>query len=304
MTLNVASFVSSGGTTMEKAFQAIKAWEVPWINPALVVASKRNIWAIEKALKLGVPREILKDTKDPVEILQLLYQYKIDIVFQNGYLPMMPKEVIQVFSREAVNAWVFDSWETGRENFINNLDDDVYNWLMSKDRFSLDIFNQHPGPVRADHRDFGGKGMYGSRVTAARALYLLMTWAKGDDVFTESTVQCVHPEFDKWVLLSAKRLNFPEEFEEFKDAHELNTGNIWSRIVFPSVQDAIRGFTEKIQKLLLPIEHENVIELLQKIGRREELEEDPIYRESLVPEDRVPVLEWAKTQGGVLFPKG
>lgn len=270
MTLNVASFVSGGDTTMEKAFQAIKAWEVPWINPALVVASKRNIWAIEKAIKLGVPREILKDTKDPVEILQLLYQYKINIVFQNGYLPMMPEEVIWMYSHNGTSS----------------------------------IYNQHPGPVRADHRDFGGKGMYGSRVTAARVLYLLITWAKEDDVFTESTVQYTAPKADEWVLLSAKRLNFPEEFEEFKDAHELNTGNIWSRIVFPSVQDAIRGFTEKIQKLLLPIEHENVIELLQKIGRREELEEDPIYRESLVPEDRVPVLEWAKTQGGVLFPKG
>ena len=100
MSLRLAPFVSGGGTTMDSAIQAIQSGKVPGIEPALVVASKPGIEAIGKAVKRKVPVEVIENTLDPVEILLYLYRYNIDLIFQNGYLPKVPKEIVQIYSRE------------------------------------------------------------------------------------------------------------------------------------------------------------------------------------------------------------
>lgn len=43
MSLRVASFVSGGGTTMQQAFLAAQAGDIPGIEPALVIAQKPGI---------------------------------------------------------------------------------------------------------------------------------------------------------------------------------------------------------------------------------------------------------------------
>lgn len=304
MSLRVASFVSGGGTTMDKTFRTAQCGKIPWITPALVVASKPEIWAIKCAYELEIPCEVLQDPKNSAEILRLLYKYDIDVIFQNGYLPRMPSEIVSIYSREFLNPDFINTKEWQKlHDFNEGFGCGIYEWLFSKPQLRY-IFNQHPGSVRSDHLDFGGQGMWGSRVTAARVLYLLATWAKWPKVFTESTVQHTHAELDKWILLWVKRLDFPELLHEFRSPSNLSRGTVWLKIHDQAIREKIMEFTGLVKDILLPMEHENVIELLQKVGRGETPEEHPAYRETLVPKAHAPTLAWAKSWAGILFPKG
>src|SRR5437588_342377 len=66
------------------------------------------------------------------------------------------------------------------------------------------IINQHPGPLDPGRPDFGGKGMFGRRVHAARLLFVNQT---GHDFWTEATSQRVAENFNEGPVLNRKQLN-------------------------------------------------------------------------------------------------
>ena len=258
---------------------AIKAnnWDLWNIRSVAVIASKQDIWAIEKATALGIPYEVLKNSKDPYEILSILNKYRANIASLNGWLPQIPEEVISKFSSQGGI-----------------------------------LLNQHPGPVRADWLDFWWAGklwMYWSRVTTARVLYLLATSAQWAWVFTESTVHEVIPEVDRGLPVWIIRMSFPAELDDFR----IESGIIWSKQLDvieydnpldPTIKE-IKKIIEKIQALLLPIEHKNVANVFERLWNWElDLEKEDIYLDSLVPEINKWILIEAKERAVQLFPKG
>lgn len=108
------------------------------INPAVVIASG-ECGGIQKAKNSGIPvfiikRDVFASGVNGQEafgqaILSVLRKLGINIVTQNGWLPLTPTNVIKAFKNR--------------------------------------IFNQHPGPLDPPHPDFGGKGMWGLRVHGA-----------------------------------------------------------------------------------------------------------------------------------------
>lgn len=122
MKKRLASLISGGGTTMEAIIKAIQSGEVP-MEIACIIASTPSAGGIEKAKKLGIPAEDILvinpedfrvDGKVDQEkfgdaILKELKKRKVDLVMQNGWMPLTPKNVIE--------------------------------------KFRGAIFNQHPGPV-------------------------------------------------------------------------------------------------------------------------------------------------------------
>ena len=109
MIKNWASFISGGGTTFESMAKACKSKEVIGINPALVVASKANIGGIDKANELGIPVVIIErkkfDSQEKFgeEILKNLKRYDIDVITQNGWLPLTPENVIEAYKNNIYN---------------------------------------------------------------------------------------------------------------------------------------------------------------------------------------------------------
>ncbi len=111
--------ISGGGTTMNEIVEASHSGELP-LDIACVIASKPGIGGIEKAQKLGVPIEVVDSSQYRIagktnelefgrDLLAALRSHGADMVSQNGWLPMTPRNVIEAYENS--------------------------------------IFNQHPGPV-------------------------------------------------------------------------------------------------------------------------------------------------------------
>jgi len=180
--------VSGGGTTMEAVLKAINSGFLSRITPALVIASKEGIGAIDKAHAHGVLPEditvIRRKDYDTYEeafgeaILHECQNRGVDFIGQYGWLVKTPTNVIAAYPNM--------------------------------------IVNQHPGPLDPGLPDFGGLGMYGRRVHCARLLFVRETarpehhypeYAYWDHHFTEAVCHRVSPEYDKGALI--KRTTIP-----------------------------------------------------------------------------------------------
>jgi phosphoribosylglycinamide formyltransferase-1 len=177
--MRICFLVSGGGGTMAAILEAIRIREVPDAWPALIIASRPGISALEKARAAGIPEK--------------------DIVI------ISPKKSFQDFGEEILLAC--------REREVNFVGQ--YGWLPRTPPFVIDEYpdmmvNQHPGPLNPESPgyDFGGQGMFGLRVSAARLCFVKKT---GRQFYTEATAQRVHRNFDQGEVLGVERVEiYPE----------------------------------------------------------------------------------------------
>lgn len=121
----VAVFVSGTGTNCENIIRYFADSEE--VKVALVVSSKADAPALEKARRWGVPTEVVGKSllADEAYVLPLLRRHDIHLIVLAGFLLMIPDYLIAAYSRR--------------------------------------IINLHPSLLPK----FGGKGMYGHRVHEA-----------------------------------------------------------------------------------------------------------------------------------------
>lgn len=168
--------------------------------------------------------------------------------------------------------------------------------------------NLHPGsldPGRIDtvtkeQLDYGGKGMRGRAVSAARIADI---WATGKDYWTETTVHYVTPDeqLDKGRLISTRRLDISWAIPSPRGwTKGLGIGEVWTRY-----QEALRHAAKEVQEALLPLEHQNVIAALKQFenGRIPKgfMREDPLINPG---QGREYTLFRAKDLAIQIFPKG
>ena len=272
--LNIVSLVSGWWTTMDNLAEKLNSWELWLIELVWVIASKSWIWAIDKSIKHKIHTVILNKfhSKDPYTLNALAELFKADIIIWNWWLPLIPAEVIENFTQKG--------------------------WI---------ILNQHPGPLRANHLDFGGKWMVWWLIpTAARILYLLETNATWKELFTESTVHIMTEKFDEWYSVWVKKLYFEKEIEEYrKKIENLEKSTKWDLKEKKRYKKALlRTLISDIQQKLLKLEHENVAETIKNIWETKKAEKYPSYDEILVPEENRKILEKAKQKAIEMYPNG
>jgi len=253
--LRLGILISGEGTT---ATAVVKACQQGRLNmkPVVVISSREDAGGIEKARNLGIDVETVRradyETRERFgeRLLEVLGDHQVDWVCQNGWLPLTPTNVVEKYSER--------------------------------------IVNQHPGPLDPGRPDFGGKEMYGSRVSCARVAYEWVTEEKNP--WTEVTVHRVTNEYDKGGLVRTARMNFDGLGRRVTIAELIND---------PS--ELIRA-TEELQRRLLPVEHENVIEALAMVARRERglVRRDEI----LVAKENWEILEEVKKLARNLYLKG
>lgn len=140
--LRTAILISGSGSTAEAIIRACQDGWLEDVCPAVVIASKNEAGGIVKAQALGIKVEVVERKLFTTiesfgkKLLKLFKKYGVDLISQNGWLPLTPSEVVCEYK--------------GR------------------------IINQHPGPLDPGRLDFGGKGMYGARVVGARLIYSQM----------------------------------------------------------------------------------------------------------------------------------
>ncbi len=247
--MRLALLISGSGTTAEAVIRACKSGELKNVEPTLVISSNPAAKGIEKAKRLGVKTLVVDIKKD--DLLAVLKKYKIDLVSQNGWFPLTPKEVV--------------------------------------DHYENRIINQHPGPLDPPRSDFGGSQMYVTRVVCARIAYEWLTQEKHP--WTASTIHFVTEEFDRGELISLIKIPIPALHQPITIQQ---LGEKPERLITT---------TTKVQKKLLPIEHQNVITVLQRFARGEKVKGFKL-KEPLVPEKFEEILKEAKKLAVNLFPTG
>lgn len=256
----LAIFISGGGSTMAAIVDAVRAGNLPCIEPVVVISSREAAGGIDKARERGIPVAVVrrKDAADAAafgdRLLAVCKQYQVTLISQNGWLPLTPGNLIEQYP--------------GR------------------------IINQHPGPLDTEHGyDFGGSGMYGRRVLAARILYC---WFTGGDYWTEATTHLVSEQFDEGNVLNRTQVAVPGSTAALR--------SIDTPLEQPHVE-ALAEAVAELQKNLLPVEHQTVIQTLAAFSSGKEV---PVLTRStpLVAPSQYSTLEAVKQLAIQLYPHG
>ena len=107
--LNIAVLVSGGGTNLQALIDAQANSELTDGEIALVVSSKTDAFALQRAKKSGIPTEVLlrKDFKTQNDydesLLAVLSQYKIDLVVLAGFMTIISEKVIRHYQNRMIN---------------------------------------------------------------------------------------------------------------------------------------------------------------------------------------------------------
>lgn len=177
--LKTALFISGGGTSACAVLKACLEKKLTQIEP-IVISSNPNAKGNQRTAVLGFSPTIIDRTsfatlaKFGNELLSLLQKNKIELIFLQGWIPLIPANVIHAYDGN--------------------------------------IVNQHPGPLDPGRIDFGGKGMSTPyRVNCARIAY---SWMSGKDNWTQSVTHFVVEEFDMGNLIRTEKMSFPAKKQQ------------------------------------------------------------------------------------------
>lgn len=180
--MRIAMLISGSGTTALSIYQSsVSGILAGWVNPVLVIASKKNAGGIAKLIEAGMPeRDVITirkrdhkpdgvyDEKSFGEaIIAACKARGVDLIGQYGWMPLTPRIVI--------------------------------------DEYQGRMINQHLGPVDGARPGFGGDGWYGSRVPCARIHFVIKT---NRDFWSEVIAQQVAPKFDEGPVLLKRVIPF------------------------------------------------------------------------------------------------
>lgn len=108
-TVNVAVFVSGGGTNLQALIDAQAAGTLHSGKLALVVASKPGVFALERAAKAGIPSVVVarKECADQAgfeaKISAALREYKIDLIVLAGFLSILSADFTSRWPERILN---------------------------------------------------------------------------------------------------------------------------------------------------------------------------------------------------------
>ena len=107
--IQIAVFVSGGGTTLQALIDAEQAGKIHSGRLALVVASKPGVYALERAEKAGIPSVVVsrKDCAGQAEfeakILAALEEHHIDMIVLAGFLSILSADFTRRYPDRILN---------------------------------------------------------------------------------------------------------------------------------------------------------------------------------------------------------
>lgn len=239
--MRIAILLSGGGTTAEAIIHATQSGRFKDIEIGCVIASTPEAGGIARAKNAGIP--------------------------EKDVLVLPPKSFA---SRKEFGEAIIKECKARGVGFVGQ-----YGWLVKTpenviEAFEGRIVNQHPGPLDPGRPDFGGKGMFGKRVHAAR---LFFVQAVQRDFWTEATAHRVTTEYDKGAVVGVKQVP-----------------------ILPN--DTV----DSLQKRVLPVEHEVQTGTLMQFvsGTVKEIKRE----KPLVFPGEEKILEEAKQKAIELYPNG
>ena len=96
----VAVLVSGGGTNLQALIDKIAAGELPEAEIVKVISSKDGAFALERAVRAGIPAAVAKSQAD---VLAELQSSGADMVVLAGYMKVLSPEIIENYRNRIIN---------------------------------------------------------------------------------------------------------------------------------------------------------------------------------------------------------
>ena len=97
--VNIAVFVSGGGTNLQSLIDACSRGEING-EIKLVVSNRKKAYGLERARNANIKAEWIKDND---LIIKRLEEEKIDLIVLAGYLAIVPDELINLYENKIIN---------------------------------------------------------------------------------------------------------------------------------------------------------------------------------------------------------
>lgn len=105
--VKIAVFVSGGGTNLQAILDAADRGELPHGEISLVLSSKPDVYALERAKKHGVPTAVVsrKETGDrfEAEILRSLAAHGIEMIVLAGFMSILSEDFTGQWEKRIIN---------------------------------------------------------------------------------------------------------------------------------------------------------------------------------------------------------
>lgn len=107
--LNIAVLVSGGGTNLQALLDAQKRGDFPNGVISLVISSKPDVYALQRARQAHVPSVVVarKDYASPdtfcTALLETLQNHQIDLIVLAGFLSILNSEILRAFPNRILN---------------------------------------------------------------------------------------------------------------------------------------------------------------------------------------------------------
>ena len=107
--LNIAVLVSGGGTNLQALIDAQTAGQIQNGTISLVISSRADAFALERAQKAGIPTRVLlrkefaQQGDYDAALLALLKEFQIELVVLAGFMTIISEEVIRQYENKIIN---------------------------------------------------------------------------------------------------------------------------------------------------------------------------------------------------------
>lgn len=107
--LNIAVLVSGGGTNLQALIDAQNRSEITEGRIAVVISSREDAYALERAKKAGIPTEIIirktyaSQEEYDAALLEILDRYQIGLIVLAGFMTIISGNVIRHYENKMIN---------------------------------------------------------------------------------------------------------------------------------------------------------------------------------------------------------
>mgnify|MGYP000118230443 FL=1 len=99
----VAVLISGGGTNLQAIIDRSAAGELPHVELALVVSSRKNAGGLDRAERAGIKHVYIGKEKFEEELIKLLDEHEIDIIVLAGFLKILSSDFVSRYPDRIIN---------------------------------------------------------------------------------------------------------------------------------------------------------------------------------------------------------
>ena len=99
----VAVLISGGGTNLQAIIDRLAAGELPHVELALVVSSRKNAGGLDRAERAGIKHVYIGKENFEQELIALLEEHEIDIVVLAGFLKILSSDFVSRYPDRIIN---------------------------------------------------------------------------------------------------------------------------------------------------------------------------------------------------------